>query len=113
MILGGYKRVIAAISLEAVPIKHYANQHISAFETHEYTLRMSKIDQRGLLERDPFGYRISKDGAVFLEFEGRVVKTLAGPTAKKFVARVAVLEGLELPLVLAKLTGNFKRGNER
>jgi hypothetical protein len=74
---------------------------------------MSKSDQRGLLEREPFSYRISQDGAVFLEYDGRVVKTLAGQAAKQFTARVANLEGLELPPVLAKLTGNFKRGNER
>jgi hypothetical protein len=37
---------------------------------------MASIDQRGLLERKPFSYRIAKDGAVFLEYDGRVVKTL-------------------------------------
>jgi hypothetical protein len=30
-----------------------------------------------------------------------------------FLKRIADLEGLEEQLVLAKLTGNFKRGNER
>jgi hypothetical protein len=33
--------------------------------------------------------------------------------AQQFRARVEKLEGLELQLLLAKLTGNFKRGNER
>jgi hypothetical protein len=74
---------------------------------------VSNIDQRGLLEREPFSYRVTKDNTVFLEHDGRVVKTLGGAAAKQFLARVEGLEGLELQLVLAKLTGNFKRGNER
>ena len=71
------------------------------------------VDQRGKLEETPFSYRISKDGTVFLEFRGRVVKTLRDRAAQAFLERVEVLEPFEVQLVLAKLTGNFKRGNER
>ena len=74
---------------------------------------MSKIDQHGELEKQPFSYRVTKDGLVFLEFRGATVKTIAGEHAKKFLTKTATLEGLALQLVLAKLTGNFKRGNEK
>lgn len=74
---------------------------------------MGKIDKRGELEKEPFSYRATKDGLVFLEFHGATVKTISGENAKKFLKKVAALEGLELQLVLAKLTGNFKRGNEK
>ena len=74
---------------------------------------MGKIDKRGELEKEPFSYRATKDGLVFLEFHGVTVKTISGENAKKFVKKVDVLEGLELQLVLAKLTGNFKRGHEK
>ena len=69
--------------------------------------------QRGKLEETPFSYRTSKDGMVFLEFYGRIVKTLRDRAADRFLERIAALEPLEVQLVLAKLTGNFKRGNER
>ena len=74
---------------------------------------MKKIDKYGELELEPFSYRAIKDGLVFLEFHGATVKTIAGESAKKFLKKTAALEGLALQLVLAKLTGNFKRGNEK
>jgi hypothetical protein len=74
---------------------------------------MGKIDKRQMLEKEPFSYRATKDGLVFLEFHGATVKTIAGENAKKFLKRADSLEGLELQLVLAKLTGNFKHGNEK
>ena len=39
--------------------------------------------------------------------------TLKGPQAHKFLAKIADLDGEEAQLAMAKLTGNFKRGNER
>ena len=69
--------------------------------------------QRGKLEETPFSYRTSKDGTVFLEFHSRVVNTLCDRAAERFLERIAAPEPLEEQLVLAKLTGNFKRGNER
>jgi hypothetical protein len=71
------------------------------------------IDARGKLEPEPFGYSSRKDGTVCLEYEGRVVKTLRGAEAQRFLKRMAHLETFEAQLVMAKLTGNFKRGNER
>ena len=71
------------------------------------------VDQRGKLEETPFSYRSSKDGTVFLEYRGRVVKTLRDRAAQTFLERIEVLEPLDVQLVLAKLTGNFKHGNER
>lgn len=75
---------------------------------------MSKnVDQRGKLEETPFSYRTSKARTVFLEYRGCVVKTLRDRAAERFLARIATLEPLDVQLALAKLTGNFKRGNER
>jgi hypothetical protein len=74
---------------------------------------MKKIDKRGELEKEPFSYRATKDGLVFLEFHGTTVKTITGENAKKFLKKTSSLEGLALQLVLAKLTGNFKHGNEK
>jgi hypothetical protein len=42
-----------------------------------------------------------------------VVKTIHGDQARAFLAHIEGLTGLRAQLVLANITGNFKRGNER
>jgi hypothetical protein len=42
-----------------------------------------------------------------------VVKTIRGDQARTFLTRIEGLTGLQAQLVLANITGNFKRGNER
>lgn len=75
---------------------------------------MNNIDKRNRLEEKPFSYKITKNGSIFLEFNGRVVKVLKGKEAKKFLESMqAVKDEKEEQLILAKITGNFKRGNER
>ena len=73
----------------------------------------SKIDKHGELLGSPFSYRALKNGSVLLEHHGRTVKTISGDEAERFLKRITDLAGLAVQLVLAKLTGNFKRGNER
>jgi hypothetical protein len=60
-----------------------------------------------------FSYRSTKDGKVLISWQGRQVVTLAGGRAESFLARADGLESEELQLQLARVTGNFKRGNER
>ena len=74
---------------------------------------MKKVDKRGYLEGEPFDYRETKTGQVFLLWEGQHVKTLKGKDAQKFLNKTAQLDTHATQLLLAKLTGNFKRGNER
>lgn len=62
---------------------------------------------------DRFGYRVSKDGRVFVSFQGRHVVTVAGAKAERLAAALAGADGEQTQLLLAKATGNFKRGNER
>jgi hypothetical protein len=62
---------------------------------------------------DRFGYRVSKDGRVFVSFHGRDVVTVAGATGERLAAALAAADGEQEQLLLAKATGNFKRGNER
>jgi hypothetical protein len=74
---------------------------------------MGNIDKRNRLNEAPFSYRVSKDHKVFLEYEGKVVKILKGKDAEKFIEKINVATNeKELQLILAKITGNFKRGNE-
>lgn len=75
---------------------------------------MGNIDKRNRLDEEPFSYRITKDDTVFIEFHGKRVKTLKGKEAEKFLERIEEAENeKEEQLILAKITGNFKRGNER
>jgi hypothetical protein len=48
-----------------------------------------------------------------LYWHAKHVKTLAGAQAENVLRKVAGLEGQEAQLVMAKVTGNFKHGNER
>ena len=57
-----------------------------------------------------FSYRSAKDEAVFISWNGRVVATLRGERAHRFLSEIE--RGNE-QLVMARFTGNFKRGNER
>lgn len=75
---------------------------------------MNNIDKRNKLEEKPFSYQITKNKSIFLEFRGKRVKVLKGEEAEKFLERMhAVKDEKEEQLLLAKITGNFKRGNER
>ena len=71
-------------------------------------------DQRGLLLKErPFSYRARKDGSVEILWKGRRATPLTGKIAEKFL-EVAPTEDVDaLQLLMAKASGNFKRGNER
>lgn len=70
-------------------------------------------DKASKLEEGCFDYQVSKDGKVFIYWYNKQVVTLAGKQAHKFLAQIDTLEGVEAQLVMARFTGNFKRGNER
>jgi len=56
---------------------------------------------------------VTKDHTVFLDYFGKQVKILKGKEAEKFLKRIYAAENTtEEQLVMAKITGNFKRGNE-
>ena len=57
-----------------------------------------------------FSYRSSKAGDVFISWSGRVVTTLRGEDARRFLRRA---ETEDEQALMQRATGNFKRGNER
>lgn len=71
------------------------------------------IDKRGKLEDEVFSYKINKDKKVFIYWYGKPVKTLNGNKAEDFIAEIEGVEGKKAQLIMAKATGNFKRGNEK
>ncbi len=65
------------------------------------------------LDEGFFEYQVSKDNKVFIYWYNKQVTTLAGKQAQKFLTQIESLDGAEAQLVMARFTGNFKRGNER
>jgi len=74
---------------------------------------MSIIDRRGVLDEEIFTHRATKDGKVFISYEGKQVMIISGKKAADFIAKMQGAEGKEAQLIMAKITGNFKRGNEK
>lgn len=65
------------------------------------------------LEDEPFAYVPSKEGRVFLYYQGKLVRTLNGDKANRFLAEIEDAGDTEVQLLMAKITGNFKRENEK
>lgn len=64
------------------------------------------------LPRVPFTYRVSLSG-IAISQGGRPAATLRNAAAAKFIADVEGLDEAAVQHLLARVTGNFKRGNER
>lgn len=66
---------------------------------------------------DPFDHQVTQDGRVRVSRGGRVVVTVAGATAHRLAAALERAEergdDTEVQLLLARATGNYRRGNEK
>lgn len=69
--------------------------------------------QPNAIDDEAFDYQATKDGKVLIYWYNKLVVTLAGKQATKFLRQIDGLDGAEAQLVMARFTGNFKRGNER
>ena len=74
---------------------------------------MDRVDKRHILDENIFTTFTSKEGKVFIYCRGKLVKNLKGQAAQRFLDKINGLTPHEAQLVMAKVTGNFKRGNER
>lgn len=70
------------------------------------------IDQRGKLAEEPFDVQVTRD-KVLVRFRGRLVRTLTGADVDEVRTAAAADDPEVLQLLIARKTGNFKRGNER
>jgi hypothetical protein len=60
-----------------------------------------------------FSFRPTKAGDVAIRRGGSLVTLLRGAAARDFVAQVARLPPAGAQQLMARVTGNYKRGNER
>jgi hypothetical protein len=65
------------------------------------------------MDAGDFSYQVSKDEKVFIAWRGRRVVTLRGRQAARFRHQIAGMDRAGAQLLMARITGNFKRGNER
>lgn len=59
-----------------------------------------------------FTYRATRAGEVHIHREGVLVTTLRGPAARRFLAQVEGASAAAQQQRMARVTGNYKRGNE-
>jgi len=73
------------------------------------------IDKRNRLSEEPFDYQITKKGTIVIYYEGKQIKNIKDREAERLIARIKEVEDniTAVQLLLAKITGNFKRGNEK
>ena len=60
-----------------------------------------------------FSYRIRRNGELEILHHGRVASTLRGSDADDFLAEVEAADEDAAQQLMARITGNYKRGNER
>jgi hypothetical protein len=64
-------------------------------------------------EPEGFSSRLTKDGRVRVAYRDRHVVTVAGAAAARLAAHLDGAADDDVQHLLARATGNFKRGNER
>jgi hypothetical protein len=74
---------------------------------------MNEVDKRKKLAEQPFTFQATKDGKVFIYWQGKTAATLRGKAAEKFLKSVAGVDSAQAQLLMARVTGHFKRGNEK
>lgn len=65
------------------------------------------------LADDPFDWRVTKSGQVLISRGGRVVVTVRAAAAARLLAKLDGADDEQAQQLLARATGNYKRGNER
>lgn len=70
-----------------------------------------------MIKPDPadlgFSFHVTKAAEVAIRRGGRPVTVLRGTKAREFIAEIRGLTDASRQQVMARVTGNYKRGNER
>ncbi len=76
---------------------------------------VSEIDKRNKLSEEPFAYQIMENGKVAISYKGKQIKIVKNKEAERLLTKIKAVEDdmTEVQLLLAKITGNFKHGNEK
>ncbi len=74
---------------------------------------MNNIDKKDRLKEFPFEYQITKSEKVIIFHEGKQIMILGKKESLRFISKMSNKSEFKKQLELAKVTGNFKRGNEK
>ncbi|MFJ4106044.1 hypothetical protein [Oerskovia enterophila] len=75
--------------------------------------RSGPPDARGRLVDSPFDHRVTASGSVHAYRGGRLVATISGARADRLIAALETADEDRTQHLLARATGNYRRGNER
>ena len=65
------------------------------------------------LAGEPFSFLARSDGSIVVRYHDAPVTLLRGQAAERFAARMSGADSAAAQRLMARVTGNFKRGNER
>ena len=65
------------------------------------------------LADEPFSYHARADGTIVIHYRAAPVTLLRGKAAERFTARILGADMSAAQQLMARATGNFRRGNER
>ena len=71
------------------------------------------MNERDRLADEPFSYVARADGTVVIRYHAAPVTLLRGKAAIRFQTRLDSVDAPGAQQLMARATGNFKRGNER
>jgi hypothetical protein len=71
---------------------------------------MERPDER---PGEPFSFVARADGSILVRYRQAPVTILRGRAAQRFATRIASADAADAQQLMARVTGNFKRGNER
>lgn len=72
---------------------------------------MNRIDSRGVLDKEPFSFQVYKNCRIRIFWNGKEVMVLNESSGKQFLRKIDSQSEKNIQLIMAKLIGNFKRGN--
>lgn len=72
------------------------------------------MPKQNRLHDNQFTFKVTKDNALFVYWNGKHVRTYTGSKAATILEELEGAESeVDIQYSLARFTGNFKRGNER
>lgn len=71
------------------------------------------LDERDRLKEEPFDYKETKAGKLMIYYNNKMIMTLGEKQAAKTLRKLKNADDFNIQLILAKVTGHFKHGNER
>lgn len=73
----------------------------------------NEVDKRNILDKEPFSYKLTEDKKIFIYWNGKQVTILKWKESQRFLDKIKSVDVKEVQLIMAKITGNFKHGNEK